>query len=621
MVPPKGPFRIPEFTRRELLKTGLGAAGAAAISQTRIPWTGATGMPASQDAATPESPLQADSSLDDVGTITVYPARTIITMNDGQPLAEVVAVADGRILSVGTMESIQPWLDIFPYEIDETFANKVLMPGFIDPHLHLIVGGTYMSAPYIGYYPMPKPGGGYTQPVKDKAEAIARMREAGAALADPDEELFIYGWDESFQGELTRADLDQVSTTRPVAVMGYSWHMLYTNSAMLAKRGVTRETDIYGVRKDAEGEPTGVFQETLAGSIIVGPMAPGWFAPEKAAAAILYSAGVAQGTGVTTTSDMAFGLVDLDVEDKITRDLVQDPTFPVRIQAVYDGATAIRNHGDDPAAFTAALRERNDERLFFDHVKFFTDGGFLDMAGQTGWPGPIGGQEMLWNTPNGVPPQDMWMSMLPFWKAGIDIHVHVVSDLGLDAVIDNLARLQMEHPRFDHRFTLEHMGIAHPHQLRRFAALGGLISNNIYYLYYRAERYAKVGYGPDRSYHMSPLGDVARAGIPFAVHSDMTIGPCIPLEAVWIAVNRVGQDGQVIMPEQRVSLDLALKAITINAAYILRLDHIAGSIEVGKWADFAVLDKNPYDVEPMAIKDIPVWGTVVGGVKFPTTGA
>ncbi|MFN8594543.1 MAG: amidohydrolase [Thermomicrobiales bacterium] len=578
-------------------------------------------MKSSQDAATPESASAGSSSLEDVGTITVYPARTIVTMNDGQPTADVVAVADGRILSVGTMESIQPWLDVFPHEIDDTFADMVLMPGFIDPHLHLIIGGTYMSAPYIGHYPMPKPGGGYTQPVKDKAEAIVRMRAASDVLSDPDEELFVYGWDEPFQGELTRADLDQISATRPVAVMGYSWHMLYANSAMLAKRGVTRDTEIYGVRKDADGEPTGVFQETLAGSIIVGPMAPGWFAPEKAAAAIRYSAGVAQGTGVTTTSDMAFGLVDLDTEDTITRDLIQDPTFPVRIQAVYDGATAIRNHGDDPAGFTAALRERNDDRLFYDHVKFFVDGGFLDMAGQTGWPGPIGGQEMLWNTPNGVPPQDMWKSMLPFWKAGIDIHVHVVSDLGLDAVIDTLARLQLEHPRFDHRFTLEHMGIAHPHQLRRLASLGGLISNNIYYVYYRAERYARVGYGPDRSYHMSPLGDVARAGIPFAVHSDMTIGPCIPLEAVWIAVNRVGQNGTVIMPEQRVSLDLALKAVTINAAYILRLDHFTGSIEVGKWADFAVLKESPFEVEPMAIKDIPVWGTVVGGVKFPASGA
>lgn len=578
-------------------------------------------MTASQDATTPEPPLIGGSSLDDIGTITVFPARKIITMNDGQPTAEVVAVADGRILSVGTMESIQPWLDIFPYEIDETFADLVLLPGFIDPHLHLIVGGTYMSAPYVGYYPMPKPGGGYTQPVKDKAEAIARMRAASDALADPNEELLVYGWDEAFQGELTKDDLDQVSTTRPVVVMGYSWHLLYTNSAMLEKRRVTRETETYGVRKDADGEPTGVFQETVAGAIIVGPTAPGWFAPDRAAAAISYTAGVAHGTGVTTTSDMLFGLVDLELEEKVTRDLVQDPTFPVRIQAVHDGATAIRNHGDDPAGFTAALRERNEDRFFFDHVKFFADGGFLDMAGQTGWPGPIGGQQMLWNTPNGVPPQDMWESMLPFWKAGIDIHVHVVSDLGFDAVINSLARLQMAHPRFDHRFTAEHVGIAHPHQLRRFASLGGQISNNIYYVYYRAERYAKVGYGPDRSYHMSPLGDVVRAGIPFAVHSDMTIGPCIPLEAVWIAVNRVGQAGQVIMPEQRVSLDLALKAITINAAYILRLDHTAGSIEVGKWADFAVLKESPYDVDPMAIKEIPVWGTVVGGVKYPATDA
>jgi len=104
---------MPEINRRDVLKTGIGAAGSAMIGQALTHKDGAASMASSQDTATPETLFPADSSLDDVGTITVYPARAIITMNDGQPMAEVVAVAEGRILSVGTMESIQPWLENF----------------------------------------------------------------------------------------------------------------------------------------------------------------------------------------------------------------------------------------------------------------------------------------------------------------------------------------------------------------------------------------------------------------------------------------------------------------------------------------------------------------------------
>lgn len=608
-----------EISRRLVFRAGLGAAGVTAVSGV------AGSQPAfAQDASPVPAPPSATPvagetavELGEIGTITVYPARQILTMNDAQPTAEVVAVADGRILSVGTMASIQPWLDRYPHEIDETFQDKILMPGFIDPHLHLIIGGTLLSSPYIGHFPLPQPGGGSKPGVKDKAEAIARMKQADIALTDPEAELFIYGWDEPFQGELTKADLDQVSATRPMAVMAYSWHTTYANTAMLAKRGVTRDTDVFGVVKDADGEPTGVFHETAAAEMIIGPISKTWYQPEHAKEAVGYSAGVAHGNGVTTTADMFFGAVDLELEYSVTRALVDEPGFPVRIQAVYDGATAVRQHGDQAAAFVTGLRQRNDDRLFFDHIKFFADGGFNDIAGETGWPGAIDGQQGLWNLPPGITPDQLWTVMLQFWQAGIDIHIHVTADLGLDMVIGNLARLQEAKPRFDHRFTVEHMGIAFPHQLRRLAALGGLVSNNIYFLYYRGERYAEMGYGPDRSAHASPLGSVTRAGIPFAVHSDMTIAPCIPLQAVWIAVNRFGQSGAVLMPEERVSLDLALKAITINAAYVLRLDHLAGSIEVGKWADFAVLEQSPYDVDPTAIRDIAIWGTVLGGVKLP----
>ena len=212
--------------------------------------------------------------------------------------------------------------------------------------------------------------------------------------------------------------------------------------------------------------------------------------------------------------------------------------------------------------------------------------------------------------------------MLPYWRAGIQIHSHANGDETVQMTLDVLEQLQLRHPRFDHRFTIEHYCISTPDQARRLKALGGLASVNDYFVHYRSLIHAEQGFGPDRAEATARLGSLEREGVVFALHSDfsLVLTPIHPLTAVWIAVNRVALDGTVQAPGERIGVDRAMRAITIDAAHILSRDHELGSIEAGKLADFTILEDDPYDVDPTNIRDLCVWGTMLAGKVFPADG-
>jgi hypothetical protein len=162
-----------------------------------------------------------------------------------------------------------------------------------------------------------------------------------------------------------------------------------------------------------------------------------------------------------------------------------------------------------------------------------------------------------------------------------------------------------------------HFAVSSPDQVARIKKLGAIVSGNPYYPVALADNYRANGLDPARADPMVRMGDVERAGISYSFHSDMPMAPGQPLYLMWTAVNRVTNDGNVRAPEQRVSRLGALKAVTIDAAYSLRLEKDVGSIEPGKLANFTVLADNPVTVDPMKIKDIKVWGTIQEGRVLP----
>ncbi len=143
--------------------------------------------------------------------------------------------------------------------------------------------------------------------------------------------------------------------------------------------------------------------------------------------------------------------------------------------------------------------------------------------------------------------------------------------------------------------------------------MGALVSTNPYYVYTRSDLNMDE-IGTDRASLASRIGTLVREGVVVSLHADTPVAPPRPLEEVWIAVNRVGAlSGKVQAPDERVSVDQALRMITIDAAYTLDVDDKLGSIEAGKFADFTVLDADPREVDPMVIRDVPVIATILGG--------
>jgi hypothetical protein len=206
-----------------------------------------------------------------------------------------------------------------------------------------------------------------------------------------------------------------------------------------------------------------------------------------------------------------------------------------------------------------------------------------------------------------------------YWDLGYQLHVHVNGDKGLDMVLDQLEANMKRHPRQDHRTVIIHFAVSSPDQVARIKKLGAVVSGNPYYPVALADNYRVNGLDPARADSMVRMGDVERAGISYSFHSDMPMAPGQPLYLMWTGVNRITPEGNVRAPDQRVSRLGALKAVTLEAAYALRLEKDVGSIEPGKLANFTVLADNPVTIDAMQIKNIKVWGTVQEGRLLPVT--
>jgi predicted amidohydrolase YtcJ len=426
----------------------------------------------------------------------VFVAKCIRTMDPGRPLASAVAVRDGRIVSVGTLEGMNPWLRREPYEVDETFADNVICPGFIDLHTHFRMSGIFMGLTYLG--PIENRGPTATSPgLPDRAAVMARLREVHESLTDPGEPILAWGLDPAVQGgHLHRDELDTISPTRPVWVVTYAPHVVVANSAMLKLIGIDESTNVYGVERYADRRLNGQFIERGATQIATRPVANQLNAPVAGERAIRTLAATAQRAGITTTAEMVFGYLDFEREWQEHRDAVNDPAFPLRMLLVPIEGRVRAEHGDRAADFLLGLRAQNTDKLAFHGGKFINDGSYPAMTLRLRSPGYLDGHE---GHRGETPWDELVDAMLPYWKSGVQIHSHANGDETVQMTLDVLEQLQLAHPRFDLRFTIEHYCISTPDQARRLKALGGLASVNNYFVHYRSQLHAEQGFGPDRA--------------------------------------------------------------------------------------------------------------------------
>ncbi len=554
---------------------------------------------------------------DKPSTTTVFIAKKVVTMDPGWPTATAIAVKDGRVLSVGSLEDLKPWLGKNSHTIDKTFADKILFPGFIEAHGHPLIGGTSLTRPLLTYLPMPSPYGPSFPGVKTKAEAMAKLAEYVSAAKEGDQTLLSWGYDIIAMGgeHLSKKDLDKISTTMPILIWDASEHFVYANSAALKKYKVTRaDTKTNGIQAGADGEPNGQFLGVTAAQRILRRPLSKLFQPEVALKNVRFLMDLSRKSGVTTTSELVLGKVDFEVERLVLNKYFNDPMSPMRCVVVTDGDSMTALKGAKAVEFVKNLESDSTDKLIFHGVKFFADDAFLSLGMAMENPGYTDQRKGIYITP----PDKMLKKWLPWWAADFHIHVHTNGNGGNLATINALDLLMRIKPRTDHRFSFQHYGMSTPEMARRLASLGGVASINPYYLYHRSEFNAPY-VGNDRAYTAARLKTLVDAGVPTALHTDTPVAPPNPLEEVWIAVNRFGLSGKVRGPQERVTVHQALKMVTTDAAFSLGVEEKVGSISAGKFADFVILEQDPYLVAKEKIRDIKVWGTVVGGKIYPAS--
>ena len=538
--------------------------------------------------------------------VQVLVAKKILTMNPAQPYATHVAIRDGRILSVGSRDDVKQWGDA---DIDDTFKDKVLMPGLVEGHCHLMEGAMW-DAVYVGYHDRRGPDGVRRPGLQTLDAVIDRLRAAHDLMKDEQAPLLAWGFDPIFFGtkRLSVKELDTVCTGRPIVVLHASVHLMNVNSSMLALAGIDSETDIDGIGKDADGEPTGELQEFAAMFPVYRLIGGGLsIAASEKKEAIWNFGRVAQLAGVTTATDLVNDFSERGNQN--LRDITNEPAYPLRIVPAF---APQRCPEGGPQRVLSAIGD-NTDKLRFGPVKFIVDGSIQGFTARLKWPGYLNGK------PNGlwlIPPSQFVDVFSPFHEAGLQLHIHTNGDEATELVLDALEKILDSHPRHDHRHTLQHCQMADASQLARAAKLGLCINFFSNHLYYWGDAHYEQTMGADRANRMDAAESARRLGIAFAFHSDAPITPLNPLFTAWCASQRETSSGRVLGASERVPVADALRAITLGAAYTLKMEHLVGSIEVGKFADFAVLEDDPGEVAPERLKDLQVWGTVLGGRIF-----
>lgn len=549
--------------------------------------------------------------------VTIYTAKEIITMDPKNPKAEAVAVVNGKILAVGTREEIGRVVGNQPARLDKTFNDKVIVPGFIAQHDHPVLAALTMASEVLAIEDWVLPGG-TIKAVKDKNDFMTRLAAAEKKMTDPDETLVTWGYHPSFYGNLTRADLDKISKNRPVIAWLRSCHDMVMNTAALTKYGVTQDLiKTWGETPQKQSNFTdGRFWEQ--GFFAVGPKVATAFAtPEKMAAGLNLTKQYMHAKGITFGNEPG-GILVKPIQDAVNAVMSSDD-MPFRWSFMADGKSLCDKYKDDAQVVEEARKLETwytgKTSLARNQAKLFCDGAIYSQLMQV--------REPYTDNHHGE-----WMTDLDvferafriFWDAGFQLHIHVNGDAGLDRVLNTLEANMRRNPRYDHRTVIVHFAVSAKDQVDRLAKLGCIVSGNPYYTVALADNYSKTGLGQDRADNMVRMGDVERANVSYSFHSDMPMAPADPLYLMWCGVNRIISSGRVAGASQKVSREGALRAVTIDAAYSLKVEDEMGSITVGKLANFTILSDNPVTCDAKVIKDIKVWGTVLEGKKQPVTG-
>lgn len=547
-------------------------------------------------------------------SVTVYPARKILTMDRSRPEASAVAVRGQRIIAVGSVGEVEASLAGEDFGRDDTFKDKVVLPGFIDQHLHPILGALTLSTEVIATEDWVLPGRTF-EAANGAEEYLRRLSAAEKALTSPTEWLFTWGYHGLWHGPLNRSALDAISRTRPIVVWQRSCHEFFLSSAAIEGLGLTEEgMQNHGRASRMMSWSQGHWWETGM-NLLLAPLFKKFATAERVRAGLRQMVAYLHGNGVTAFNEP--GALFTPEIWKLYLEILGDEDTPFYSTFLPDGRSQVDaglglQESLADAERQVALAPSGKVSFLPKQIKLFADGAIISQLMQMK-DGYLDGHHGEWL----MAPETLDQRVGLYWDAGYQLHIHVNGDAGLETLLEILERHMRERRREDHRTVIVHFANSTEDQIDRIARLGAIVSANPYYTVGFADAYAEVGLGPERADRMVRSASVLRRHIPLSFHSDLPMGPSDPLFLAWAAVNRLTQSGRVAAPEQRISVADALRALTIEAAYSWRKEDELGSISPGKIANFTVLADDPLAIEPARLKDISIWGTVFEGRLFP----
>jgi predicted amidohydrolase YtcJ len=543
---------------------------------------------------------------------TVFSAKKIVTMNPQKPEASHVAIREGRILAVGSLEEIATWGD---YELDERFADKVLFPGLVEGHAHTMEG-TLWRYVYCGYFDRMDPNGKTWKGNKSIEDVLASLSAAEALLEDPDAPLTGWQLDPIYLDNkpITRAQLDSVSATRPIGVMNASGHILYVNTKALELAGLMKsDVNHPGISLGNDGMPMGELKGPDAMTPVGEHVGLNRSMTDSDERGLRDFARLCVRTGVTTVTDLAARLEPDGVETMLR--VTGEPNFPACVVPL---RFFLGLPPKELIPEVARLKKLTTDRLSLGRIKVVADGSIQGFSARMRWPGYHNG------APNGlwyISPEQMQEIYELALAEGIQVHTHTNGDQATQLAIEKLELALKKVPSNDHRFVLQHCQLADRAQFKKMAALKMSVNLFANHHFYWGDEHYRLTVGPDRALRMNATRTALDCGVPMTIHSDAPVTPLGPLFTAWCAVNRLTASGRTQGEHEKITVDEALWAVTMGAAHTLHMDGLIGSIEVGKRADFAVLESDPREAEPEKLKDVEVWGTIQGGRVFAAADA
>lgn len=514
------------------------------------------------------------------------------------PHPEAVAIRDGLIIAVGSAADVKSAAGPDFQNID--LAGRVLQPGFVEPHSHILWAAKTRGAPV---------GDLSASIVPTYAAAIAKVKRR-VAEAKPGEFILYYGLDPQHHHDMeepTRVFLDSIAPNNPLALQTSNGHALFMNSAALEACNINKDTVTpvgSKIVRDAEGHPTGRLEEALLWEVLE-VFYESW-GEQRLTDAFQESIDICLSEGVTT----------------VTEHLYLPFYKAYYLQALKQGIPLPRVACYQQATDADMLVEKIDldDRLWMAGVKIHADGspfvGNIWLT-QPYLENPTTLERMHLqpgHTGSTNYPADFFENMVrTYFNQGWQMSVHTQGDRTIDMVLDLVETVLKETPRDDHRFRLEHCALMRRDQMDRAKELGVELSFFINHITHWGGPIEDALFGPERAAHYMPAGSAHQAGMRVSLHADAPMTKTSGLTLMQAGMTRRANDGRCLGEDECLDVMTALKAVTIDAAYHICMEDKLGSLTTGKLADLVILDSNPLDTSPDDIASIKVVQTWLAG--------